>query len=190
MGSAWGAYNVARMLERGIGVYKNSSEALRWYMKVASMRGPELLDQWSDLRSETAAITGANFRIGDMEYVRKPILSTFSNRDIPLTKLFHLAVIRDSDWGEMKIAGVPPSKFAALGGFGPGGLEDGESTTVTMPAVAQKYPAADGTLKVIGVDGSDGKIKGHGDVATDFTAWAHLNLVSGEQLSCLLLSWL
>ncbi len=66
MGSAWGAYNVARMHERGIGVYKNPSEALRWYMKVASMRGPDLPDQWSDLRSEAGAITGANFRIGDM----------------------------------------------------------------------------------------------------------------------------
>src|ERR1035441_7477378 len=66
MGSAWGAYNVARMHERGIGVYKNPSEALRWYMKVASMLGPALLDQWSDLRSEAGAITGANFQIGDM----------------------------------------------------------------------------------------------------------------------------
>lgn len=66
MGSAWGAYNVARMHERGIGVYKNPSEALRWYMKVASMRGPDLPDQWSDLRSEAGAITDANFRIGDM----------------------------------------------------------------------------------------------------------------------------
>ena len=66
MGSAWGAYNVARMHERGIGVYKNPSEALRWYMKVASMRGPDLRDLWSDLRSEAWAITGANFRIGDM----------------------------------------------------------------------------------------------------------------------------
>src|ERR1700687_5046284 len=66
MGSAWGAYNLARMHERGIGVYKNPSEALRWYMKVASMRAPELLDQWSDLRSEAADITGANFRIGDI----------------------------------------------------------------------------------------------------------------------------
>ena len=66
MGSAWGAYNVARMHQRGIGVYKNPSEALRWYMKVASMSGPELQDQWSDLRSEAAAITGANFRIGDI----------------------------------------------------------------------------------------------------------------------------
>ena len=66
MGSAWGAYNIGRMHERGIGVYQNSSEALRWYMKVASMRGPDLLDQWSDLRREAEAVTGANFRIGDM----------------------------------------------------------------------------------------------------------------------------
>src|SRR5271157_4947326 len=66
MGSAWGAYNVARMHERGIGVYKDPSEALRWYMKVASMQGPDLPDQWSDLRSEAGAITGVNFRIGDM----------------------------------------------------------------------------------------------------------------------------
>jgi TPR repeat protein len=66
MGSAWGAYNIGRMHERGIGVYQNSSEALRWYMKVASMRGRDSLDQWSDLRSEAVATTGANFRIGDM----------------------------------------------------------------------------------------------------------------------------
>jgi TPR repeat protein len=66
MGSAWGAYNVARMHERGIGVYKNPSEALRWYMKVVSMRGPDLPDQWSDLRSEAGAIADAKFRIGDI----------------------------------------------------------------------------------------------------------------------------
>ncbi len=66
MGSAWGAYNVARMHERGIGVFKNPSEALRWYMKVVTMPGSNLSDQWSELRSEAWAITGANFRIGDM----------------------------------------------------------------------------------------------------------------------------
>jgi pimeloyl-ACP methyl ester carboxylesterase len=53
--------------------------------------------------------------------VERPIFSTFSGRDAPLTKFFHLAVRRDSDLGEQKIAGVPPSKFAALGGSGPGG---------------------------------------------------------------------
>lgn len=65
-GSAWGAYNAARMNERGIGVYKNPSEALRWYMKVAAMPSPDLADQWSDLRSDAAAIASANFRIGDL----------------------------------------------------------------------------------------------------------------------------
>jgi hypothetical protein len=65
-GSAWGAYNVARMHERGIGVYKNPTEALRWYLKVASMQGPDLPNQWSDLRSEAAAMASANFRIGDL----------------------------------------------------------------------------------------------------------------------------
>jgi TPR repeat protein len=66
MGSAWGTYNIARMHERGIGVTKNPTEALRWYMKVASIEGPDLPSQWSDLRSEAAPIAGANFRIGDM----------------------------------------------------------------------------------------------------------------------------
>jgi TPR repeat protein len=65
-GSAWGAYNVARMHERGIGVYKNPTEALRWYLKVASMPGADLPNQWSDLRSEAAAMASANFRIGDL----------------------------------------------------------------------------------------------------------------------------
>jgi hypothetical protein len=63
-----------------------------------------------------------------LERMERPILSTFSSQDQPLTKFFHLAVRRDSDLGEQKIAGVPPSKYAALGGFGPGGLKDGDSS--------------------------------------------------------------
>lgn len=66
MGSAWGTYNIARMHEHGIGVDKNPTEALRWYMRVASMGDPDLLGQWSDLRSEAAAIAGANFRSGEI----------------------------------------------------------------------------------------------------------------------------
>jgi len=116
-----------------------------------------------------------------LDYVQQPVYSTYSSHDVPLTKLFHRAVIRDSDWGEMKIAGAPPNKFAALGGFGPGGLKQGESNSIAMPAVGTKYPAT-AAYRVVGINGSDGKIKGHGDVATPFTAWAHLNLVSGDQL--------
>ena len=66
MGSAWGTYNVARMHEQGIGVDQNPTEALRGYMKVASIGDPDVLGQWSDLRSEAGAVAGANFRIGDM----------------------------------------------------------------------------------------------------------------------------
>lgn len=116
-----------------------------------------------------------------LNYVEKPIYSTFSSHDVPLTKMFHLAVVRDSDWGEIRIAGVPPSKFAALGGFGPGGLKSGESNTVTVAAPGTKYPD-NGRYQVVALNGSDGQIKAHGDVATQFTAWAHLSLVSGEQL--------
>jgi hypothetical protein len=116
-----------------------------------------------------------------LRYVQKPIYSTFSSRDVPLTKLFHLAVVRDSDWGEIRIAGVPPSKFAALGGFGPGGVKAGESNTVDIPLPGTKYPD-NARYQVVALNGSDGQIKGHGDIATQFTAWAHLSLVSGEQL--------
>jgi hypothetical protein len=116
-----------------------------------------------------------------LKYVQKPIYSTFSSHDVPLTKLFHLAVVRDADWGEMRIAGVPPSKFAALGGFGPGSLKAGEGNTIDVVAPGNKYPD-NGHYQVVALNGSDGQIKGHGDVATQFTAWAHLNLVSGEQL--------
>jgi hypothetical protein len=115
--------------------------------------------------------------------VEQPILSTFSASDIPLRKLFHLAVIRGSDWGEQRIAGLPPSKFAALGGFGPGGLKAGEGKTIEMLAPPAKYPSGEAGVRVYGVDGSRGQIKGHGNVATEFTAWAHLNLVSGPELN-------
>jgi hypothetical protein len=112
--------------------------------------------------------------------VRHPIYSTFSSRDVPLRRLFHLAVIRQSDWGEQKIAALPPSKFAALGGFGPGGLASGESQTIVMPESGGAYPASS-AVRVFGIDGSNGQIKGHGDVATPYTAWAHLTLVQNAQ---------
>lgn len=120
-------------------------------------------------------------------YVSQPVMSTFSSGDTPLTKFFHLALIRDSDWGEQRIAGMPPSKFAALGGYGPGGLSTGESETLDLlspdsPSPGNLYPRGEAGIKIFGLDGSKGQITGHGDVATRFTAWAHLNLVSGGEL--------
>src|SRR5262249_33596848 len=52
--------------------------------------------------------------------VRAPIVATFSRHDVPLRRVFHLAVRRRRDAGELQIAGDdPPSIFAALGGYGP-----------------------------------------------------------------------
>ena len=115
-----------------------------------------------------------------LKRVKRPIFSTFSRHDAELTKLFHLAVRRDSDLGEQKIAGIPPSKFAALGGFGPGGTQAGESRTLAMPDAPEKYQLEG--ARIVGIDGSDGKITGHGDVSNRFTEWALVNLVSGEAL--------
>jgi len=112
--------------------------------------------------------------------VRPPILSTYSNHDFPLHKTFHLALRRDSDLGELQIAtagttaGNPPSRYAALGGYGP--RSAGESLVDPMPELGGDYPPLDGA-PVFGLDGSRGVVEGHGDVRTDATAWALHRLV-------------
>ena len=110
----------------------------------------------------------------------KPIFSTFSSNDLPLTKFFHLAVRRQSDLGDQQIAALPPSKFAALGGFGPGGL-DVESELVRMAPKPFKYPNPKPGVRVYALNGTDG-ISGHGDVINPYTWWALLNQVSGDKL--------
>ncbi len=59
--------------------------------------------------------------IAALDRVFRPILCTFSQHDAPLHRFFHLILRRDQDLGEMQIAaaGEPPSRFAALGGYGP-----------------------------------------------------------------------
>ena len=52
--------------------------------------------------------------------VEKPIMTTFSAYDEPLTKVFHLAM-RGGHLGEPDIAALgDPELYGALGGFGPG----------------------------------------------------------------------
>jgi hypothetical protein len=113
-----------------------------------------------------------------LDQSEQPIFSTFSAQDSPLTKFFHLALRRDGDLGELRAAAGPPSKFAALGGFGPGGMEDGESKTIPMMHSPAKYDLSDPRIRLYALDGSGGMITGHGDVRNDFTAWALINLVS------------
>jgi hypothetical protein len=71
-----------------------------------------------------------------LDRVFRPILCTFSQHDAPLHRFFHLILRRDKDLGEMKIAaaGEPPSRFAALGGYGPRG--SGERLITVLDATA------------------------------------------------------
>lgn len=108
--------------------------------------------------------------------VKLPILSTYSGQDFPLHDTFHLALRRGSDLGELKIAagaGEPPSRFAALGGYGP--REAGE---VLLPICdpEELYDLASGT-SIIGLDGTR-TIDGHGGIINESTWWALYQLVA------------
>ncbi len=114
-----------------------------------------------------------------LESVELPILSTYSRHDEPLTKLFHLAVRRRSDLGEVKIAGSAPSRYAALGGFGPQGCSAEECVDIDIMPAGEPYPLGSGVPKLFGVRG-DRAISGHGDVVNEATAWALYTQVVGN----------
>lgn len=106
-----------------------------------------------------------------LERCRKPVLTTRSKNDIPLRHVFHLAVRRRSDLGEMQFAsGV--NQFAAMGGYGPHELAPGELLEVTLPDRGITYPDLSGHA-VIDLNG-DGRITGHSDVTNPYTFWAML----------------
>lgn len=111
----------------------------------------------------------------DPRRCRQPLLTTFSARDVPLTRTFHLALRRRSDLGEVGVAGAAPSRYAALGGFGPGGL-DGEATVVPAAPPGARYPLGAGA-RVIGVEASS-VISGHGDISNPSTWWMLLDQVA------------
>lgn len=101
--------------------------------------------------------------------VDRPILSTFSRHDSPLTKTFHLALRRKSDLGEASIAaaGDPPSVYGALGGFGPRGAGEG---VIDIKDPGDTYDL-DETVEIYGLHGSR-TISGHGDISNPSTWWA------------------
>ncbi len=103
--------------------------------------------------------------------VKQPILTTYSRHDFPLTKTFHLAVRRKSDLGEQRIAGGPPSRFAALGGYGPAKLGS-ECKDVPIKSPGSAYDELeDPALEVLALNGDDA-ISGHGDISNPETWWA------------------
>jgi pimeloyl-ACP methyl ester carboxylesterase len=109
-----------------------------------------------------------------LKQVNKPILSTFSSHDFPLTKTFHLALRRKKDLGEAQIAGAePPSVYAALGGFGPRGCGE---RLIDIHALNSAYDL-DPDVPIYGLRG-DAAISGHGDISSEVTWWALYSLLS------------
>ena len=82
----------------------------------------------------------------------QPILTTFSSHDEPLTREFHLFVRRRSDLAEAVIAGEAPSRYAALGGYGPAPV-GGESTVRPDNDPGTPY-TLDGGASVLGIESS------------------------------------
>ncbi len=117
--------------------------------------------------------------------VTPPIYSTYSRKDVPLHDTFHLALRRDSDLGDQDIgiaagpedttAGKPPSRFAALGGYGP--RRAGQLLVDPMPIAGKPYPVAPAGTGIVSFDGSQDVIHGHGDITTSAAAWALNRLV-------------
>jgi predicted alpha/beta hydrolase family esterase len=107
-----------------------------------------------------------------LERIAEPVLCTFSSHDFALATTFHLAVRRRSDLGEQRIAAGAPSRFAALGGYGPGGMRAGEHDTVAIKDPGQVYSELlRPGLEVLALEGSQ-RIKGHGDILQPATYWA------------------
>jgi pimeloyl-ACP methyl ester carboxylesterase len=119
---------------------------------------------------------GGYFRALSVDRCRQPILSTFSARDFPLTKIFHLAVRRASDLGDIQIAAGPPGRYAALGGYGPA---PGAGVVVVPAKDTGELYDFNGNSRVIGVESSR-VIGGHSDVSNKWTWWMLLNQVRAE----------
>jgi hypothetical protein len=105
-----------------------------------------------------------------LQCVEQPILTTFTRHDAPLRHFFHLAVRRKEDLGEEQIAGAPPSRYAALGGYGPAGAEQ-DTLEIEMPAAGASYSLGPPQRRIVALK-ADAIIKGHSDISKEATWWA------------------
>lgn len=115
-----------------------------------------------------------------LDRVFRPIMCTFSQHDVALHRFFHLILRRDRDLGEMKIAaaGEPPSRYAALGGYGPRGSGERLINVLDEAAIdaGARYDLSS-LIPIIGIDASS-TIGGHGEYSNLSTYWMLYNLVT------------
>lgn len=129
--------------------------------------------------AEVPGRAGTGGYVAVPQRVKNALAMTCSAWDFPLHTLFHNALRRDDDLGERQVAaqiaaepveaGDPPSRYAALGGYGPRKAK--ETLVNEMPAPGTPLPQlrAPG---LISFDGTKGKrVSSHGDVSTQYTAW-------------------
>lgn len=105
--------------------------------------------------------------------VERPVMATYSNKDVPLYRVFHLVCRRAKDLTEIAAAGAV-SRYAALGGYGPQTLAPGESAIIALPDVGAAFAPQPGAVRLLGLNGANG-IDGHGCVNNARTWWAALN---------------
>jgi hypothetical protein len=107
--------------------------------------------------------------------VSQPIHLTWSRQDVPLTRLFHLAARRALDLGEMQFAG-PPSRYAALGGYGAQECATGTCADLDLPAPGTWHGVLAPGVRIVSLNGS-ATITGHGDVNRPETFCAAASLM-------------
>jgi hypothetical protein len=108
--------------------------------------------------------------------IARPVFATFSSHDFPLTRVYHLALRRAADLGEVTAAAAAPSRYAALGGYGPPKVA-GEQDVLTLPESGTPYPALMPGVRIVGLE-SSAAIRGHGDVLVDEVYWALLQQIT------------
>ncbi|WP_157546757.1 alpha/beta hydrolase [Hamadaea tsunoensis] len=122
-----------------------------------------------DGRGTPGGYVRATDRIG------QPLMTTYTDRDGPLRTFFHWAARRPDDLGEIRIAAQPPSRYAALGGYGPYDAAAPVGWTEAR-SVGQAYPRGD--ERIVAVDASK-VFSGHGDISNEAAWWMLLDQVRG-----------
>lgn len=143
--------------------------------KVASLLLLQPAVSYLSFASEVPGRAGQGGYRPVLDRVAGRILTTLSAHDFPLHEIYHLALLRRDDLGDLRVAaeittaGNPPNAYAALGGYGPRG--SGEVLIEPMPEPNKPIDVPQ-EVRLVGIDGSiDNRIDGHGGVTTPNTAW-------------------